>query len=616
MPQGAWDAFAWNSADEQELALESFPTFRGPGASSISRLPPRLACISNWIMNVANQPATLWWAVQQEALHPSVRSGIAWQLERTHESCPSDLRKAWKYVLESWESPSRTRRDWYDLKRNIEHDGWTSAAIREFAKIMRPYLQAKSSFSAEPIPPAKGEDVDIIHLVRIEVEWPDLPSTAEIPDEWLTHVIRVLRHNIESAIQLSDEVGDWAPSQLVPIVADPSPDINDFQRTRDLSGYIIGFVALFERLLALDFHAAELEAASWLRDDQSVFARLRIWVAGNPKLTSPVSFIEIIEGLSNDSFWDSYHQRDLLLTLSKRWADLSEDLRKQIEGRILAGPDRWDDEPDNDYQDRKARNILNRLQWLIDQGCQLTFDPTSIITQLRRTSPIWRPEYAKHATDSREARGGFVSTNLEHDQLLREPIGTILVKALELAGREPDNLLSERDPFAGLCAKNPQRAYLALIHSARKKEYPKWAWKKFLDSQARKEDVPKFSAVIAARLCKIPDQAMVDILYSCTYWLHNVHRSLSAEQPEVFDKITTRLIDIVALSPTEARSAIVSSRTGRGWSTDALNSPAGHIALAVLEDSRIQSADGKFRITLEWLARLEKLLQLNGDPLR
>jgi len=179
-------------------------------------------------------------------------------------------------------------------------------------------------------------------------------------------------------------------------------------------------------------------------------------------------------------------------------------------------------------------------------------------------------------------RGGCVATDTQYGPLLREPIGSVLSKALELSGRSDTNSLEERDPFAGLCAERPKRAYLALAHAAKQNEFPIWAWKTFLNSSAREEDPSIFSAIIAARLCRSTDAERSELLYPTTWWLRNVSKALSKDIPDSFDRTVQRIIDALIDSPASATSTMPSSNRGRDWVTEAINSPVGHVVQAIL----------------------------------
>lgn len=98
---------------------------------------------------------------------------------------------------------------------------------------------------------------------------------------------------------------------------------------------------------------------------------LRIWACRNDSLLKAEEAGTVICGLSDESFWDFQHQRDLLLTLSGRWLKWSDDTRQKIVERILSGPPKMDGESDEEFDERNAWEALTRITWLKDRGCKL-----------------------------------------------------------------------------------------------------------------------------------------------------------------------------------------------------------------------------------------------------
>ena len=621
VPTDAWDAFATNDLDVKSLSRESFASVRGYYATRIPRLSKRLECLGRWIADVANQPAAVWWVARQKSLHLGIRTAIEWAVRHLHGTIAPAVKDAWRYLLEAAEridtdSDRVLYEQWHELKREIDRYGWIAATVRRFIMIGCPYVTADQALVSAPVPPKMDAELQRSDLIRLQVECPVPPHDARIPNEWLEVVIRGLRKNLELAVQLHQELGDSHWIHISPIVPDDRPDTDHYQRARGLSGCVIQFAALFERLMDLNMCKAQQEFASWPIDDGIVFGRLRLWASGKPKLVSPDIFCQIVNELSNDVFWSSYDQRDFLLVLAARWKDLSEHSRRQIEDRLLAGPVKCHGEGDASYRERQAWATLERLQWLADNQCDFSFDVREEIANRRPLAPKWEPKYAKHATESLESRGGSVRTNTEYGVLLREPIGSILSKARDLSGRNWDNVLEERDPFAGLCGERPRRAYLALVHAARQNEYPEWAWREFLASPRREKDEPKCSAAIAERLCRMPDEASVALLYPSTSWLQRIASSLSKQFPRSLDKIMSKFIDVLHGEASNGRSAATHTSRSRDWVTEALNSPAGHIAWAVFEDSRVKSIRGNVDPCANWLKHLAQLLNLAGDARR
>ena len=615
-PADARDCFAANDLDLQGLTSQHFACLRGGNASSFQPLPRRLGRLATWITNVANQPACVWWGARQESLHPGLRQLVAWQLDQYHAEFVPDVSRAWKYLLESWAHfADEPERDWYDLERMLKREGWNLATLRHFVTYTRPYLQVAPPHASTPTPPTDDANLPLWKLIRVKVECQIPPQTIEIADDWLERVIQGLRKNLELAVDLCDEVDDTHLHSICPIIPDERPDVSDFQRTRGLSGCVIRFSELFDHLIQLDVSKAQHEVSLWRQSDDSVFARLRFWATGKPEVATAETFGRVVMDMSDDVFWDSYHQRDLLQVLARRWGELPKELRKGIEDRILEGRPRWQNEEEAEYQDHKAWSMLNRLQWLANNGCEFSFDLAKQLAVLHPSAPKWKPEYAKHAAESREIRSGRVARNTEHSALLRVPIDSILSKAQDLLGRTDHDFLEERDPFAGLCRERPVRAYLALVHAARRNEYPEWAWKTFLYSSREKENTmtPRLTAATAGRICRFPDGVLKKMLYVTCNWLQNNCESLSNSNLTVFDRITNRLIDILQQEPQEAESALLGGGHYRDWATAALNSPVGDVAMSIVQDSRLAEVDAPVDPNVKWLTRLARLLQLNGD---
>ena len=613
IPSTAWDGFAANRLDRQNLRDDSFSAIRGHWATNVPMLPSRLSEIGTWIIKVADQPASVWWAASQFGLHPDIQKRIQWQMERSQREVGSVTRQAWRYLFEAWEkNKGGFHRDWYELKAAIDKDGWNSAVIRKFAAINRPYLKVERNNWSEPKPPQWEKDIRIQDMLRLEVEYPEPIDDANVPDEWLTFAVRELRKNLEHALQLETELGGYGLNNISPIIPDDAPDSDRYGRTHGLSGSVISFSSLFERLVKFDIKSAKQEIEAWPVNDDTIFSRLRIWASGKSELVSAQAFGPIIAELSDNAFWNSYHTRDLLLVLAKRWRDLREQTRKEIENRLIQGRTKWDGEDDTEFEERKAWASLNRLHWLANNGCEFTFDLEAETKKLQSLATEWKPENAAKTAGSMEGRGGWVKTETEHSALLYEPLDSILAKAHELSGKEEDFLV-KNDPFAGLSAEHPVRAFSALTDAAKRDEYPEWAWHTFLNAEARKSDKPKFSALIAERISRYPNDAVAEFVCPASDWILNISQHLSSNFPQSFDKIISKLINVLRFQPPGSNSAIVRGNKEPDWTMEAINAPVGKIAQALFNDQRKNDLEVGVGFPADWLLSVYNLLSLNGD---
>ena len=76
----------------------------------------------------------------------------------------------------------------------------------------------------------------------------------------------------------------------------------------------------------------------------------------------------ILNRLTVRAFWNVRHQRDLLFVLRSRWNTLPLDARLELEKRVIAGPERWNNESEPAYLERRAESVANRLVWLANNG--------------------------------------------------------------------------------------------------------------------------------------------------------------------------------------------------------------------------------------------------------
>ena len=177
VPPGVWDCFIPTRQDRQNSRDEQFAAFRGHFSRNVPGLTARLGLIQNWIAKVAKEPAAAWWAAHQIGLHPNVQQQIKYEMERNSTEYSAVVRKAWRYIFEAWSVPRNDfYREWFELSAVIKADGWSSSAVRQLAKIKRPYLSVERPL-ATARHPETAEDLPLRSLVRVDVKYPDTSET-------------------------------------------------------------------------------------------------------------------------------------------------------------------------------------------------------------------------------------------------------------------------------------------------------------------------------------------------------------------------------------------------------------------------------------------------------
>lgn len=554
VPTDAWDAFVLNRIDKTDLRDDNFSSITSHWASNVPPLPSRLRQMGEWIRDVAGQPAAVWWAVQRAPLHPRIRDRIRWALTRS-EWPTSAVREAWYYLLECWEQGRGRNADvvgWSELKRRISKDGWSRSVVRAYAACFRPYLRVEPPWG-NPKPPEQEDEIGLSDLIDLGVVYPtDSSERIPIPDKWVAPVVVVLRKNLETALELETEIDRGGLGQISSIIPDDD-SAND--HLLGLSGAVRRFTSVFERLIQIDLNAARHEFSKWPIEDDTIFARLRIWAAGKPELVPDDEFGLMLADVSDDAFWDQYHQRDLLHTLLIRWNGLSADTRIEIENRLLKGCSRWKQEQEEDFKKCRTWSIL-RITWLSQKGCKLHLNLEEETDRLRELVPEWNPEDADAVVRYWGTRSGTVNVETDYSALLDTPLASVLSKALSLSGRRDEPFVLY-NPFAGLSDDHPVRAFSALRIAAKEGDFPAWAWSTFLNAEKRKTDKPRFTMLIAERLACYLDNGNTVPVEPVASWLLNVSNHLAGQYLTSFHRVTSVLIQALKNPENRVATAIV-----------------------------------------------------------
>jgi hypothetical protein len=619
VPSDVWNCFSPATLDLHNLQIGNYAALRGGFAVNVPNPPPRLLIIGHWLCKVSEQPAAIWWAAHQAGIHPEIQSRILFALERMKETSSPVIRKAWRYLIEGWKKGRvDTYQKWFQLKASIDLDGWSDSAIRDLADIFRPCVKIEWPYWGGPKPPDDKTEIQLSEMIKLTVEYPELHETFEIPDAFLVTAVREFRKNLEYAVSLEKELDEYWYLRLSPIEPDPSLGNDSFDRHHGISLSFLKYVELFERLLFGNPAMAKRECQTWWVDDDNVFARLRIWAAGKPEMLNGSEAGRLMCNLADAVFWKSCHQRDIMLTMSRRWNSFSPAIRKRLEKRLLRGDSRWNGEQKPDYVKRRAWDSLSRIHWLKDNGCHIDSDIIVESEKLCKVAPQWQPQYAAKAAASMEMRSGCVGTNTEFTALLTEPLDTLLSNAKELSGRMSESLV-ENDPFTGLATSRPVRALSALGYSAKRGEFPEWAWRKFLYSQVREnneKDKPRFSRLVAQRISRLPDQAIAGLIHPVSNWLLKASKTLLSCCPEQFEQMWAKTMSVLRSEPDISKTALVRGNKEPAWVTEALNAPAGKLAQAVMNDPKIDGLKAGYKFPSSWTNRVEELLGLRGDHRR
>lgn len=601
IPSDAWDGLAISRHDRVDLADHEIGALRGAAASRSSRLVRRLAFLGEWIATVADQPFSAWWAAGQGGLHPDIEFAVLNRLNRS-EGAPTPSEAAWRQLARSGSGPDVNL---FGLSQEANRSGWTSAMARDYGAALTPRIVASRARGG---PLAVAQAASPGDIVSLSIEYPKPRPGATPSEAVLTTVLAALRQALGLAITYRDEIGRGAIGLPAIRPEDGDDDDESFSRTYDLASLFFHYHALFERLRAADIDAARAELAAWSGDDE-VAVRLRIWAAGEGDLQAPEAAATTLLAINQDSFWDNYHQRDLMLSIKARWGEFTPDTRSALEQRILTGRSPWRNEDAEEARSGAAWSSIQRLQWLADEGCALTLDWAGEKARLMAIAPDWQDVSTGHAAASMEGKGGWIETKPDADDIVGLPPGKVLQAARDIAAQRDFSSFVVRRPLEGLAKQAPLTFLRALVLAKRAGDFQAHDWETFLDREARERDRPRLANQIAHRLARLPTDDLGSILLTAARWFGQAVKAQGRFSPGL-QALWTAMVGVMTDRPETSRSAILGEE--RDWLLYAINAPSGAMVDAMMSrtDRLLDPGPG---FESDWLSAMDELLALPGD---
>lgn len=602
VPESAWDGMAVAPDDIERLPVVAVSKFRDE-SGQVASLPPRLANLGWWIRRVAHQPAALWWAAGHKPLHPHIQQNIEISLRHETDRYSPAVRSGWRLLLRCWQQRSGDPNlDRYTIEQISKVDGWSPSLLREAMGLYQPLLTVKPSLRP-PLPEVHPGSA-LQDILRFDVEYPYPHEPFDIPSDLLEYAVQLFRQQLEAAVQLERELDSLDQIHLDSIRADDGDTVDEDYH--GITGHVIKLTKMVDRLVAIDCDAARKEVSRWSGGDP-VFTRLRIWACGNTNLTTPEEAGQIIDSLSDESFWRFNQERDLLFALRDRWKAFSPETIQLLECRLLHGSIPFGDH----LQDRErivAHHRLDRIKWLSMQGAIFSFDIESAIASLRNLAPDWSEESIRYTARPMVSKVHGIATDNSSTPLDQLPIGEVLEKAQELSKFLFGSVVVRR-LFHGFAATRPARALSVLTDATRKGAFAPWAWEALLYADSESAKSPRLLAAIGGRITRLTTTQLKEIIHPISEWLRARSELLYSNCQEISDVLWDTIIEALMAEP-ESKGP---HKPDRRWVDESLNSVVGLLLDAWFKHPCVREVSPATGLPAAWLGRLDQMLDLPGD---
>ena len=581
-------------------------------------LPSRLSHLAQWIVKVAHDPVTPWWAAKYSNLHPRLLDKIERRVERAGDELPSLARLTWRLLIEKFHTaPDDPRLFWISTFRRIEAEGWSNGVLREFERVVAPYLTVDRHYITSYQPPDKDWlQLCLGNFIYFEVSFLDKHvDRPEISDDVLPQVYKILRRHLELAAGLLEDIGTsyWKTATFYPEDEPGEPLISD------AASYLFWFRDLFDLMVKVHPGLVKADMALWPKEDPFFFNKLHLYAWTFDVMFSGNEVGDGLLSLSDKSFWEDSYRRELLHLLKRRWHELPLDKRELVERRLVNGRARYGGESEEDFEQRSASGSATVIGWLVSQGCELGGETLDVLPDLRSADPRWCPEWDETADESREGRLISIETDSDPSLIIDASLGQIIPLARRYTGRtfpEPFH----HNPFDGLVEQRPVKAVAALTHAARQGAYPAEFWRSALwkwPDEARH----RLSWLFGMRLARLPLGIIVELRYDVFCWLRKHLPKLAAQDQPRALSIFDALLDKLFKGGSEVTKSRISNTYTDGECQDrsrktfdhAINSPIGDATELLLDLLSSQSPEKGSGIPPEIKSRLERLLDAPGE---
>lgn len=570
----------------------------------------RLDLIGLWISRVFTEPNVVRWMYDKDYINPGLKRKIARTLSQHRKKASKVVQFAWSQLFRNWKNAECTTiQRMNELEYQVEKSGWSVSSVEKYQKALEPYLDRIPLRRTDAILRSYLKTRKVSDIVSVSVKSPKYDIAKQIPAIWLYRILQKDKYNLKLSIDLEEYCGAYrSASRLPSIVEDEDPNIMTFERDYGVCVAALRYLYRFDDLIDVNKRKAMEEFESWPRDDVEVFGRFRIWAAGRKGFLSDRKVVDTFLNLPGRLFWGDFHRKDLLNSMMMRWNSLSTQDIEKIKSRILFGSKNLDKGM------KKIREVhsIPMLFWLKLNGCKIEFNSKEEISKIDKFDYSAIQSGYLDSDLFSDSVGGFVEKNIDYQVLLDVRVDCIIDLSVQNSSVQLD-LFLENSPFEGLCQHKPIRAVAALRRKVQNNEYPREEWRKFLGRRDGSEWSERLLTFTTILLLNASDDWLEEERYAVYMWFSKVSGFYTERLAKIRNSLFCRLLDILKLSPNANESNYIRRPDKIEWVTEAINSPPGCLALALVNYQELSSPLENATLMDYWLEDSYDLLCLDGD---
>jgi hypothetical protein len=558
--------------------------------------------VARWLTRHLNDPAlVLWLAKRGGKLHRRLvrlieqrlddlgrlqREGKGDELKRIRANAPNaipepPMRAVWRLLL-----TRRVKAPWRDLdlyrwKARLTQESFTTTLRLELRELLTPKVLLKRPFrwkeeGAEEGAPKRLKDLLDWELVltadHVYSSLRDLAKDAA----WLAALPAMFddfQQLLRDALDLLRELGE----------ADDKndrghwhlPSISSHSQNRGFTDWVALIEVLRDAWVATQQgypERARRIVLNWLTLPYPTFKRLALYAATFDGVTPIGEWVDWLLADEGWWLWSVETRRETMRLLVLKGAHLPDTSRARLEMGILAGPPRpmfrSDIEPER-WRYLGDHSIWMHLAKLASGGGPLGDDATARLAELTVAHPEWKLA----ANESDEFSHWMTGTGDPEFESQRR-VDRAPRRRRELMAwlqHPPSKEFFDEDNWRELCQKQFPLAACALCGLARANCWPPERWREALQAWSEERFARRSWRYLAPVLQRMPDDVLLAIERSATWWVETASKVLDHYQ-EIFLDLCRRFLRMSHEDPADQNPPVIR----------AINHPVGQITQALL----------------------------------
>ncbi len=584
------------------------------GGSTGSQWDDVMSHLARWLTRHLDDPALVWWLAKhggrphdgftwmvEDCLDKFARlerEGKAEELERIRGNAPKAIprpmmRTLWRLLLTGRAKPPWRGVGLYRWRARFNRDGLTPTLRLELRELLAPRVSLRQPFRWGE----ETEDAGDPERLRDLIDWKLVLSTDDVRsslDDWvqsepwraaLPQLLDDVQILLRDALGLMRELGEATD------LSDRShwdlPSISPHRQNRGFHDWVALIEILRDAWLAAREHdpaGARRIVWNWQAQPYPTFKRLALFAATHNGVTDHGEWVDWL--LADDGWWlwSSETQRETMRLLALRGAGLPAQARTRLEAGILAGPPRRmfrdDIEPER-WQELVDHAVWLRLAKLASGGAILGAEAKARLEALTSAHSQWR--LAKNERDEFSHWMSGTGDPDHEDWRQFERVPRRRREMVQWLQRPPSRGPFDENDWREVCREQFSTAVCALCALAREDRWPAERWREALQAWSDEKRLRRSWRYVAPLLQRMPDDVLLTIAPSATWWLEAASKVLDRHET-IFLDLCGRFLAMDHQDGIDADRAVLR----------AINHPVGHVTQALLHHwFRRQPEDGQ-----------------------